>query len=236
MTKVHSRSAIAAGTLTTLAFATPAAPAGAEKVGGTTQLNRGAATVKHPMGLHLLLVAAALLAGGFKSASAQDILVEARNLDHVNNPAELERWWTDVEDTTVVKAIGEAVASYYGCRGCVTAFHNAVNNVVHFSNGPQDFSGAIQSPNGYTVCRAYVMNPSVNCNGTFTGSYRTAKDPHSGGIDGLHWYMVVPRPGLFAGRCWANGTVVVEFARASLPNPAVAKCGETGTIAFHYGR
>ena len=165
--------------------------------------------------------------------SRPDILIEARNLHHANNPAALERWWQDVEDTA---GIGEAVASAYGCVGCVTAFYKAVNNVVHFSNGPQDFSGAIQSPVGYTICRANVMNPSVNCNGTFTGSYRTADDPNSASIDGLHWYIVVPPPGLFQDACWANGTVVVEFARATPDNPARSKCGKSGTVAFHYGK
>jgi hypothetical protein len=185
----------------------------------------------------LFLVAAVLSTGGINNASAQDVLVQAVNLDHVNNPGDFARWWHDVEDTTIVRSIGEAVASYYGCVGCVTALHNGVNNLLHFNlNGPQDFSGAIRSPEGYTVCHAYVMNPSVNCNGTFTGSYRTADDPHSANIDGLHWYIVVPRPRVGAGRCWVNGTVVVSFVRATPDNPERSKCGKTGTIAFHYGK
>jgi hypothetical protein len=104
------------------------------------------------------------------------------------------------------------------------------------SNAGNEHKGVIQAPVGYTVCRAYAKNPSVNCNGTLTGSYRTADDPGSGGYDGLHYYIVVPTPGIGAGRCWVDATIVVEFLRATPGNRSRHNCDQSGTIAFHYGK
>lgn len=178
-----------------------------------------------------------LLATVPSGANAQEVLVVAKNLDTVNNPAELERVWR-VIDTDQVKLVGDAIAAYYGCPGCVSASFAFIDNanVLHFSDAGEDHKGAIQAPVGYTICRAYVLSPSVNCGGTFTGYYCTADHPNCAHIDGLHWYMVVPRPGVGQGRCWANGTVVVEFLNATPGNRAQHNCGQPFTVAFHYGR
>jgi hypothetical protein len=81
-------------------------------------------------------------------------------------------------------------------------------------------------------------DPSLTCNvGTLTGSYRTADDPDSANYDGLHWYIVVPKPaGIGAGGCWVEATIVVEFIRATPGNRARRKCPASGTIAFHHGK
>ena len=87
----------------------------------------------------------------------------------------------------------------------------------------------IQAPAGYTVCHAAAKDPSLTCSGTLTGSYRTADDPNSAHYDGLHWYMVVPKPsGIGAGGCWVEATIVVEFIRATPGNRARRKCPASG--------
>jgi hypothetical protein len=171
-------------------------------------------------------------------AAAEDVLVVAKHIDQVENPRELEKLWKEVINTPVAKTVADAVVSLYtGCVGCTTVAINFINtNVVHFRDAGEEHVGAIQAPVGYTVCRAYVMSPSVNCNGTFTGSYRRADDPASGKIDGLHYYIVVPRPAAFGGRCWVEGTIVVTFINARADNPLWPKCAKSGEIAFHYGK
>ena len=141
-----------------------------------------------------------------------------------------------VLDTQETRMIGDAVTAYYGCVGCATLMSESMRKIVPLPAGGNEHKGVIQAPVGYTVCHAYVKDPSVNCNGTFTGSYRTADDPNSARLDGLHWYMVVPRPGPGQGRCWVEGTVVVEFVKATPNNPLRARCGKSGETAFHYGK
>jgi hypothetical protein len=113
---------------------------------------------------------------------------------------------------------------------------DGINKIVPLPSSGESHNGVIQAPVGYIVCRAYVKDPSVNCNGTFTGCFRTAVDKDSAHLDGLHWGMVVPKPGIGAGRCWVDGTVVVEFIKASPGNRAKMKCHATGEVAFHYGK
>ena len=52
-----------------------------------------------------------------QNADSSEILVDAIHLDQVENPAELDRW-RKIVDTQEVRAIGDAVTSYYGCVGC----------------------------------------------------------------------------------------------------------------------
>jgi hypothetical protein len=113
------------------------------------------------------------------------IYVNALHLDHVENPSELDRWRKQVLDTKETRAIGDTITSYYGCTGCYSMVGNALNKVAPLPSGGIEHKGVIQAPPGYTVCRAYAKSPSVNCNGTLTGSYRTADDPVSAHLDGL---------------------------------------------------
>jgi hypothetical protein len=185
--------------------------------------------------LFLIALSSIVLWQPAKAQDSQEILVDAIHLDQVENPAELDRW-RKVLDTQEVRAIGDAVSTYYGCVGCYSMVGNVINTIKPLSNAGNEHKGVIQAPVGYTVCRAYAQNPSVNCNGTLTGSYRTADDPASGNYDGLHYYIVVPTPGIGAGRCWVDATVVVEFLRATPGNRSRHNCAASGTIAFHYGK
>lgn len=180
-----------------------------------------------------LLLFAIMLVPQPASAQGTDILVDARRLNKVENPSELDRW-RKVIDAREARLIGDAITSYYGCVGCYSRVGDAINTIVPLPAGGEEHKGVVQAPVGYTVCRAYVKNPSVTCNGTFTGSYRTANDPNSANLDGLHWYMVVPKPKPGKGRCWVDGTVVVEFVKAEIRSKM--KCRSTGEIAFHYGK
>ena len=170
-----------------------------------------------------------------QGVEAGEILVDVRRLDRVENPSEFERW-RRVLDTQEARYVGDAVTSYFGCVGCYSLVGDGLNRIVPLQSSGEEHRGVIQAPIGYTVCRAYVRSPSVNCNGTFTGSYRTADDPNSAMLDGLHFYIVVPKPRIGAGRCWVNGTVVVEFVRATPGNRQRRNCASSGSVAFHYGK
>jgi hypothetical protein len=170
-----------------------------------------------------------------QNSNPPEILVEARHLEQVENPGEIDRW-RKVIDAQEVRAIGDAVTTYYRCTGCYSMVGDAINTTVPLKDAGNEHSGVIQAPVSYTVCRAYGKDQSLNCNGTLTGSYRTADDKNSGGHDGLHWYIVVPKPGVGHGRCWVDATIVVEFLYASPGNREKHNCGKTGTIAFHYGK
>jgi hypothetical protein len=169
-----------------------------------------------------------------KAQDSQEILVDARHLDKVENPSEIGRW-QKVLSTPEVQAIGDAVTTAYGCVGCYSMVATGVNTVVPLSNAGNDHKGVIQAPVGYTVCRAYAKDPSLNCDGTLTGSYRTADDPGSGGYDGLHWYIVVPTPGIGKGSCWVEATIVVEFLRATPGNRSRHNCAPSGTMLSTMG-
>lgn len=169
-------------------------------------------------------------------AQQSKMLASVYDLNIVESPSEFDRWWREIINTPEGKAALDAVAAYFGCEGCGTAFVEGVNAVRQQRDEGNEHKGWIQAPVGYTICRAWVVDPSVNCNGTFTGSYRRADDPASGGIDGLHYYMVVPTPRIGAGRCWVDGDVNVTFALAQSENEYLSKCGQSGEIAFHYGK
>jgi hypothetical protein len=182
--------------------------------------------------LSLIAVLIRFTAALTEPALAQETLVVAKNIDHVEQPNLLQQLWKTV-DSDQAKAI-LATLGWSEVLGGVELLDQV--NVIHFSDSGIDLSGAIQAPVSYTVCHAYIKDPSVNCNGTLTGSYRTADDPHSAKIDGLHYYIVVPKPAAFAGRCWVNGTIIVTFIKADPGARSKFNCGQTGTIAFHYGK
>lgn len=171
-------------------------------------------------------------------AQTKDVLMTAQRLNKVENPSEIARWWTSVINTKEGKAIADMLATSFGYpRGGAAAIEGIAAIVGPGRNAGNEHWGTIQAPVGYTACTAFVREPSVNCNGTFTGVLRTADHSQSGGIDGLHWYMVVPRPNIGAGRCWVDGIVVVTFVRAS--KKADFKCqtpNVTSSPAFHYGK
>jgi hypothetical protein len=148
------------------------------------------------------------------TAINEDIVIVAKRLEQVENPAVLENFCKNL-DTAQGKKVADTLTTYfYNCKDCGTkAIENVDADVGHTKDTDIEHSGYIQSPVNYTVCHAYAEDTSVSCNGTFTGSYRTADDRGSqtsnGRIDGLHWYIVVPKPaGLFPGGCSVKGTVL----------------------------
>ena len=172
-----------------------------------------------------------------KVAATEDVLVLAKHIDKVENPRELERSWKDTTNPAILETVKEMLP-FTGCADCPDTVIEFIDDVKveHLRDAGEEHVGAIKAPDGYTVCRAYVISPSVNCNGTFTGSYRRANDPGSGKIDGLHYYIVVPRSSVVGGRCWVEGTIVITFIEARAGNPLRSKCANSGEIAFHYGK
>ncbi|MER8977195.1 MULTISPECIES: hypothetical protein [unclassified Mesorhizobium] len=184
-----------------------------------------------------LTVAATITALPLNAAPKKDILAVAERLNKVENPSEIDRWWTSVINTDEGKFVLDIVATYFGYPGGGTAVVEGIDAIVgpHRDEGNQHW-GTIQAPVGYTVCTAFVRDPSLNCNGTFSGTLRTADHPDSGRIDGLHWYMVVPRPHeVGGGRCWVDGTVVVTFVRAE-KKPQFQCHPVNGAREFAYGK
>lgn len=168
-------------------------------------------------------------------AQEKNVLFVAQRLNKVENPAEIDRWWTSVINTDEGKLVADLVATYFGYPGGGTAAIEGIDAIVGPGrNAGNEHWGTIQAPVGYSVCTAFVKDASLNCNGTFTGALHEATRA-SNNIDGLHWYMVVPRPGIGQGRCWVDGTVVVTFVLASKKSQFQCQA-MNGGIAFHYGK
>ena len=163
-----------------------------------------------------------------RNKDPQETLIFAAHLDKYKAPNAVESW-RKLLDAKETRAVGNAITSFFDCPGCYSMVGDGINAVVPFPPNGDDFRGVIQAPAGYTVCHAAAKDPSLTCSGTLTGSYRTADDPNSAHYDGLHWYMVVPKPsGIGAGGCWVEATIVVEFIRATPGNRARRKCPASG--------
>ena len=162
-----------------------------------------------------------------QAADRPKIVSTQKHLSHVESPD--GKYWIDV-----VKVVASAIATYYGYPEAAVAIENIPS--VNSRNQGIEHWGYIQAPVGYTTCRSYVVEPSLTCDATFTGVIRTADHPDSGKIDGLHWYIVVPKPaGAFPGRCWVDGYVVVEFSDASKGRPEVCQpANDSSQPAFNY--
>jgi hypothetical protein len=177
----------------------------------------------------LIACTAASLTIASNHANAQDTLVVAKRLDIVENPNLPMSAWKAIssqEAQTIFSALG-----WTELRSAIQ-FVNALN-LVNFGGSGEEHKGAIQAPPGYTVCHAVVPGgASITCGGTFAGSYRTADDPNSANIDGLHYYIVTPKARAFQGRCWSDGTIVVTFVQAALRSQF--NCGQSGEVAFYY--
>jgi hypothetical protein len=187
----------------------------------------------------IIWIAAVVLASSSTNAQdkdPKDTLIFAAHLDKYKAPNAIESW-RRLLDAKETRAVGDAITTFFDCPGCYSMVGDGINAVVPFSAEGNEYKGVVQAPAGYTVCHAVAKDPSLTCNGTLTGSYRTADDPKSAHYDGLHWYMVVAKPsGIGAGGCWVEATIVVEFIRATPGNRQRRKCPASGTIAFHYGK
>lgn len=190
-------------------------------------------------GILALPVALALMCS-VASAHAQEhkVLYSTYRLNIVENPGEFSRWWNNVIDTQEGRAAANTVAAFFDCIGCGTAIIEGVNslNIVEQRHEGNEHVGYLQSPSGYRLCKSWVVDPSLNCNGTFTGRYRSAADPGGGHVDGLHYYLVVPAPREGGGRCWVDGLVNMAFIEDKPDNPLAADCLQSVSIAFHYGK
>ena len=160
-------------------------------------------------------------------ANAQDTVVLAKHLDIVEEPNLPVSAWKAIS-SPVAQQILSAVG-WTELRAGIQLIKSL--GLISFEDRGEEHKGAIQSPNGYSVCHAKVENPSVNCGGTFAGSYRTWDDPANGGVDGLHYYIVVPQPGAFSGRCWSEGIILITFVPAY--RRSQFNCAPTGTVAFY---
>lgn len=167
----------------------------------------------------------------------------------VENPSELDRWWTVIETKEGQAVLAWLLYVIFGGGGGddpdIKARADAAlqNGEIEYrpipsretrSEGEQHW-GVIEAPPSYKPCRAWVDDPSVNGGGTFTGVLRTA-EATGNGVDGLHWYAVVTRPSVGKGRHWVNGVVTVIFVRDDLADVGgCLKLDDTQTPAFHYG-
>lgn len=170
------------------------------------------------------------------NSRSQEYLVTAKRLNKVEDPSEMSRW-IDVVNTPEGIAIISTVASVIGTPGLGAAVISGIQSIPKSAKDEGEAHwGYIKAPVGYTSCYSYVKDPSVNCNGTFTGVLTTA-DQSPDRIDGLHWYAVVPRPLPTRGRCWVDGVVVVAFVKANEPTPS--GCSPTNIYqppTWHYGK
>lgn len=202
---------------------------------------------------------ALLLIGIPAFAQDPEFLVDVRRLNKVENPTDISVWVgyngncqpgsprcaPNDESRNSVIWISDRPATEFA-----TTPIGPVNSNIYVEKDGNSYRGWIQAPVDYTVCKAAVnqfdgnrpadsfrggYGPSLNCGNTFNASYRTADDPESAKIDGLHFYMVVNKPKLFGGRCWVDGVVTVTFVRASSKNK-YDFCRKSGEIAWTYGK
>ena len=184
----------------------------------------------------LILAVSATLTSHAKVSRAQNTLVLAKNIDHVEHFSLLEQLWKSIDQKKVERIL--ASLKWPELKDpTLRIIDNAA--VVHFSDTDVEHKGAIKAPIGYTVCHADVKAPIVTCNGTFGGYYRTAEDQNSEGIDGLHYFLVVPQESLEAvkplpGKCFVDATIIVTFVVKGLTTRF--KCNSTGTLAFKQGK
>jgi hypothetical protein len=165
---------------------------------------------------------------------AQDTLVLVKDIDRVEHLNLLEQLWKAVDNAKERSLISQMDWSELK----VPADFIGGVTVVHFSDSGFADDSAIEAPVGYTICHATIKEPSVTCSGSITAEYRTAADPGSKKIDGLHYNVAFEKPNPtvaqpLPGKCWLYGTIVVTFVLQS--KRSTFKCGETGTVAFHYG-
>jgi hypothetical protein len=106
----------------------------------------------------LWLAPLVMFAAGSATAQQEKVLVLAKHIDQVENPRELEKLWKEVVNTPIVKAISDAVVTFYtGCAGCTTVAIDFINaNVVHFRDTGEEHLGAIKAPDGIPVQLAQV--------------------------------------------------------------------------------
>jgi hypothetical protein len=192
--------------------------------------------------MRALIAAAVILAVGTaltsypKISRAQSTLVLVKNLDHIEHFILLEKLWKPVD----LKKTGGILASLKWPElkdPSIRIIDGAT--VVHFSDTDIEHKGAIMAPTGYTICHADVKMPSVTCNGTFGSYYRTVQDQNSEGVDGLHYFLVVPETSLKAaqplpGKCFVDAIIVVTFVVKGTNNRF--NCSSTGTLAFQSGK
>src|SRR5579872_910080 len=176
-------------------------------------------------------------------ADAQLTLVLVKYIDHVEHPNLLEELWRDVDSSQRKVLLSEPnwpelkpiVAQHDTAPLEVPTHIIGGVKVAHFSDTGFEDHSAIETPIGYTICHAAMKDLSVTCNGSLSAVYRTAVDPDSKKIDGLHYTIVYAKPDAAAsqpspGKCSISGAIVVTFV---VPNRrSQFKCGETGSIAF----
>jgi hypothetical protein len=189
-----------------------------------------------------LIAAAVIVAVGTaltsypKISCAQSTLVLIKNIDHVEHFILLEKLWKPVDPKKTEGIL--ASLKWPELKDPSIRIIDGVT-VVHFSDTDIEHKGAIKAPTGYTICHADVKMPSVTCNGTFGSYYRTVEDQNSEGIDGLHYFLVLPEKSLKAaqplpGKCFVDATIVATFVIKGAG--ARFKCGSTATLAFQSGK
>jgi hypothetical protein len=192
--------------------------------------------------MRALIAATLILAGGTALTSyseiscAQSTLVLVKNIDHVEHFSLLEKLWKSIDP----KKAGGILASLKWPElkdPSIRIIDEAT--IVHFSDTDIEHKGAIKAPAGYTVCHAEVKTPIVTCNGTFGGYYRTAEDKNSEGIDGIHYFLVVPEESLktakpLPGKCFVDATIIMTFVIKGVSTRF--NCNSTGILAFQYGK
>jgi hypothetical protein len=195
---------------------------------------------------------------GTPTSKTPAVVAATYHMDTVENPSEGSRWWKLIDTPqgaavlnaggaalglpgagTAALKIGDKIPGIGG-NSAVTDIRNVGLNAVSITNvrdAGEEHTGAFRAPQGYSVCNAICGSPSVNCNGTLAGSLRTKDDPASGGFDAFWYYVVVPKPGIGAGKCWAEcNPLRVTFVRYDLRASFAGTCGKTGSVPFYDSR
>lgn len=178
---------------------------------------------------HIGSAALICLCATASGAQDRDILIAVQRLNKIENPAQVEKTWSDIAETSEGRDLIDQATKGVGAQHAI-----ATTARIHYlKNRGNQHWGVISAPDDYTACMASVERPVINCKeGSFVGALK-AHQP--GKLDGFHWYMIVPRRQIGAPSCWIDGTVVITFVatdkKAQYPCQAV-----NGPPVFQYGR
>jgi hypothetical protein len=93
-------------------------------------------------------------------AQSKDVLMVAQRLNKVENPSEIDRWWTSVINTQEGKTIADMVATYFGYPGGgTTAIEGIAAIVGPGRNAGNEHWGTIKAPVDYTVMYRLCARP-----------------------------------------------------------------------------
>jgi hypothetical protein len=164
--------------------------------------------------------------------AAGDLVVGSFRIENSQNPEPAIEFVLKQKSSPEGTQISKDIASIWGIPDFVVdlesyQYKEWIKFIDHTWNSGNEHAGIIRSPEGYSICFADTTSPEVSEGSTL--NLRIQRDPTD---NGLGWYMVVPKPGLFEGGESAGINVTIAFVRATAEiwNKFSSHCQETNLL------